>query len=174
LVPALNDEIDELRNADIQYPEINSYQQHGHNDDERVAEEFFPVGPTDFFQLTPTVAEKRKKGPKALFHFGQESQVLTSLMSPAEALQPTRVSLARFAMRSVFVAIFAELLQLHAIGVRPLVLRRRVVALLAVRASEGDNDPHPFHLPGFHNYIKRESCGGPWFAQTRRSGSNKR
>jgi hypothetical protein len=148
LVPASNDEIDELRNADIQHPEIEGYQKHGNDNDDRVAEKFFPVRPTDFFQLNPTVAEKRKKGPKALFHFGQESHVPTSLMSPTPSM-PTCVSLTRFAMWSVFVAIFAELLQLHAIGVRPLVLRRRIVPLLAIRASERDNDPHPFHLPGY-------------------------
>ena len=57
-------------------------------------------------------------------------------------------------MRSMFVAEFAELLQLDAIGVRPFVLARRIVPLLAVRASQSDNHPHPFHLPGLHLHKK--------------------
>jgi hypothetical protein len=38
-------------------------------------------------------------------------------------------------MRMMFIAKFAELLQLDAIGVCPFVLARRVVPLLAIRTS---------------------------------------
>jgi hypothetical protein len=50
-------------------------------------------------------------------------------------------------VQRVPVAVSAILFQFQAVGVRPLVLGRRVISLLAVRAGERDEDPHSVHLP---------------------------
>jgi hypothetical protein len=60
------------------------------------------------------------------------------------------------------VAKSAELLQLDAIGVRPLVLAGRVVPLLAIRAGERNENPHPVHLPEVLLASSTESGASGW------------
>jgi len=49
-------------------------------------------------------------------------------------------------MGHMFVAELAKFLQLHAVGIGTLVLVRRVISLLAARASQRDDNPHVTHL----------------------------
>jgi hypothetical protein len=58
----------------------------------------------------------------------------------------------------VFAATLTKLRELETASGRFLVLRRRVVALLALAALQSDNFPHLFILPDFPGIFARSGC----------------
>ena len=65
-------------------------------------------------------------------------------------------------MECLFIAELAILLQLHAVGIVPLVLVGCIVSLLAVRACHSDDYPHVF-TPPIDNLNKEPRLSKEWF-----------
>src|SRR5580704_5038977 len=66
----------------------------------------------------------------------------TTPLKPKPSLQQSVPKLLHFLVAGMFAARIAKLLRLHAFGVLLLVLRRRVVAVLAIRTLQRDDFSH--------------------------------